>query len=90
MEICVRDKAILKLSKDNAVISQNEEKLNAVYGPVARHFLHTKLTSGSLDMIQTTDTSNTTTSNPSSFNTNIVSNTINRKSVPTNVNNATL
>ena len=45
--------AILKLSKDNMVISQNEEKLNAAYGPVARRFLHTKLTSGSLDMIQT-------------------------------------
>ena len=42
---------MLRISKDNVILSQHEEKLNAAFGPVARRYAHKKLTSDTLSII---------------------------------------
>ena len=47
----VEVEAVLRISKDNVILSQHEKKLNAAFGPVARRYAHKKLTSDTLSII---------------------------------------
>ena len=42
---------MLRISKDNVILSQHEEKLNAAFGPVVRRYAYKKLTSDLLSII---------------------------------------